>query len=102
MIIYNVTCNVEQDISEEWMKWMSKVHIPEVMATGIFLSAQVNKVITGNDDGETYAIQYNCDSMKDLHLYQVKFAPALQEKHSKKYGTKVIAFRTLLQVVSNF
>lgn len=101
MIIYNVTCNVEQEISYEWLKWMTEIHIPEVMDTGIFFSSQINKVLSG-DDGETYAIAYTCESMKDLHKYQVNFAPMLQQKHTDRYGTKVVAFRTLLEVVSKF
>tara|TARA_X000000368_G_scaffold217440_1_gene171597 strand:- start:45 stop:353 length:309 start_codon:yes stop_codon:yes gene_type:complete len=102
MIIYNVTCNVEQEISAEWLKWMKEIHIPELMDTGIFISSQINKVLSGDDGGETYAIAYTCESMKDLHKYQVNFAPMLQQKHTDRYGTKVVAFRTLLEVVSKF
>ena len=102
MIIYNVTCNVDQEISDEWLKWMKEIHIPEVMDTGIFISSQINKVLTGDDGGETYAIAYTCESMKDLHKYQLNFAPMLQQKHTDRYGNKVVAFRTLLEVVSKF
>ncbi len=102
MIIYNVTCHVEQKISVEWLKWMQEIHIPEVMDTGIFFSSQINKVLSRDDGGETYAIAYTCESMKDLHNYQINFAPILQQKHTERYGTKVVAFRTLLEVVSKF
>lgn len=102
MIIYNVTCNVEQEISDEWLKWMIEIHIPEVMDTGIFVSVQINKVLSIDDSGETYAIVYSCESMKDLHKYQVKFAPMLQQKHTDRYGTKVVAFRTLLEEIRKF
>ena len=102
MIIYNVTCNVEQEISVEWLKWIQEIHLPEVMDTGIFISSQINKILSGDDGGETYAIAYTCESMKDLHKYQVNFATMLQQKHTDRYGTKVVAFRTLLEVVSKF
>ena len=59
-------------------------------------------VLSGDDGGETYAIAYTCESMKDLHKYQVNFAPMLQQKQTDRYGTKVVAFRTLLEVVSKF
>ena len=36
MIIYNVTVSVEESIKKDWLTWMQDVHIPEVMATGIF------------------------------------------------------------------
>ena len=72
------------------------------MDTGIFVSVQINKVLSIDDSGETYAIVYSCESMKDLHKYQVNFAPMLQQKHTDRYGTKVVAFRTLLEEISEF
>tara|TARA_B110000444_G_C18725792_1_gene540787 strand:- start:209 stop:517 length:309 start_codon:yes stop_codon:yes gene_type:complete len=102
MIIYNVTCNVELSISKEWLIWMKEIHILEVMECGIFSSVQINKVITNNDDGISYAIQYVCSTMKDLHNYQVNFASEFQQKHIDRYGDKVISFRTILEVIANF
>ena len=102
MIIYNVTCNVENQIAEEWMYWMKEVHIPEVMKCGIFTVCQINKVLISNEEGETFAVQYSCPTMKDLHNYQVNYSPSLQKKHSERYGTKVVAFRTLLEVIEKF
>ena len=102
MIIYNVTCNVETQIAEEWMNWMKEVHIPEVMKCGIFTVCKINKVLISNEDGETFAVQYSCPTMKDLHNYQVNFSTSLQKKHSDRYGTKVVAFRTLLEVIEKF
>jgi len=102
MIIYNVTCNVETQIAEEWMNWMKEVHIPEVMKCGIFTVCQINKVLISNEEGETFAVQYSCPTMKDLHNYQVNFSTSLQKKHSDRYGTKVVAFRTLLEVIEKF
>ena len=102
MIIYNVTCSVDPSVSEDWLQWIKDVHIPDVMECGIFKKAQINKVLSEKERGITYAIQYSCETMKDLHHYQVNFAPQLQKKHIKKYGDKVVAFRTLLEVVEKF
>ena len=102
MIIYNVTVSVEKSIITDWLNWMQQVHIPEVMATGIFSKSQINRVMVQGDSGDTYAIAYTCDSMKDLHQYQVKFAAELQKKHVARYGEKAVAFRTLMEVVQEF
>ena len=102
MIIYNVTVSVEESIKADWLTWMQDVHIPEVMATGIFSKSQINRVMVQGDSGDTYAIAYTCESMKDLHKYQVKFAPELQKKHVARYGEKAVAFRTLMEVVQEF
>ena len=102
MIIYNVTCNVENEILQDWLQWMVEIHIPDVMQTGFFLEANINKVISSNDDGTTYAIAYSCESMKKLHEYQLKFSAELQKKHMERYGEKVVAFRTILELIRKF
>jgi len=102
MIIYNVTVSVEKSVKEDWLKWMQEVHIPEVMATGVFLKSQINRVMVQGDSDNTFAIAYTCESMKDLHQYQVKFAPELQKKHVARYGEKAVTFRTLMEVIQEY
>jgi hypothetical protein len=102
MIVYNVTVSVEESIKKDWLKWMQDVHIPEVMATGIFSKSTINRVIVQGDSDSTFAIAYTCKTMKDLHQYQVKFSPELQQKHAARYGAKAVAFRTLMEVIQEF
>ena len=103
MIIYNVTINIEESISHEWLYWIQKTHIPEVMKTGIFISAKMTRVMIEEQmGGITYSIQYLCESKSKLDEYQVQFAPKLQEKHTQKFRGKFVAFRTLLEVINDF
>jgi len=102
MIIYNVTVSVEESISNDWLEWMKSVHIPEVMACGIFIKAQINRVFSEGDSNYTYAIAYQCASMKDLHKYQINFAAELQKKHISRYNDKVVAFRTVMEIIEEF
>ncbi|MFY8191068.1 MAG: DUF4286 family protein, partial [Bacteroidia bacterium] len=59
MIIYNVTINVEDSIHQEWLAWMQEKHLAEVMATGMFSSYKMLKLLSRQEDetGTTYAIQ---------------------------------------------
>ena len=102
MIIYNITVNVDESIAEEWLRWMQEIHIPEVMNTGFFLKSQINRVITQNDTGNTFAIAYTCPSMSYLHKYKINFADELQQKHVSRYGDKAVAFRTLMEVIKQY
>ena len=102
MIIYNVTVSIEESIKKDWLNWMNTDHIPEVMATGLFTKAQINRVIIKGDSNSTFAIAYTCPSMKDLHQYQIKFAHELQQKHVARYGDKAVAFRTIMEVIEEF
>ena len=102
MIIYNVTVSVEANVKNDWLNWMKTKHIPEVMDCGIFTKAQINRVIVQADSNDTFAIAYTCLSMKELHQYQIKFAPELQKKHNERFEEKAIAFRTIMEVIEEF
>lgn len=100
MILYNVTVNIDNSVKEDWLEWMQLIHIPEVMATGLFVSNQIARLINEEDNGgTTYAVQYMARTMEDLNTYQRDFAPALQLDHAKRYKDKFVAFRSMLEIV---
>ena len=100
MILYNVTVKIDLDIHDEWLHWMKYVHIPEVMMTGKFKRHRILRLMEEHsDEGITYAIQYEADSMEDIMSYQSDHAPALQKDHSQRYEGKFVAFRSLLKEV---
>jgi len=100
MIIYNVTVNIENSVSAEWLNWMQQKHIPEVMATGMFVDHRILRLIGDEETGgTTYAIQYSAKTMDDYQRYRTEFAPALQKDALDHFGDKFTAFRTLLETV---
>jgi len=99
MIVYNVTLSVDQAVHEEWLDWMKTTHIPDVMATGLFLDSRIHKVLVDDGDSVTYAIQYTCADMATYERYRDQHAPRLQVPMRERYGDRVAAFRTLLEVV---
>jgi len=102
-IIYNVTVKISESVELEWLDWMKKVHIPDVMDTACFESAQIQRIIKQDDDGgHSYAIQYLCPSMKILHGYQVHHAQRLQKEHNEKFEGHYAAFRTLMQLIETY
>ncbi|MBS1544888.1 MAG: DUF4286 family protein [Bacteroidetes bacterium] len=99
MLIYNVTSGVDKDIEQEWLAWMKETHIPEVMKTQMFVSFRIYKVLSAEEDSISYAVQYAARSLDQLEAYLDQFAPKLREDVQKKFGSKVVSFRTLLQEV---
>ncbi|MEX0967592.1 MAG: DUF4286 family protein [Bacteroidia bacterium] len=98
MIIYNVTVQVEDEIKEDWLKWMQEKHIPAVMATGRFREHRIFEMLTHKQAGhQAYAIQYVAKSMEDYEEYQRDYAPTLQQEHRDRYGDSAIGFRTLMK-----
>ncbi len=98
MFIYNVTVNVDDRIRLDWLQWI-KPHIKEVLATGRFTNARLTQVLAEEGDGTTYAIQYTAESRANLNAYYELDAPKLREDGRKKFGDKLLAFRTELFVI---
>lgn len=101
MILYNVTVNIDSDVEEDWVVWMRETHIPEVMSTGFFTEHRLMKMLSEATDetGKTYAVQYMAESLDQLETYLNTVATKLQKASIVRYGTKMAAFRTVLEDV---
>ncbi len=98
MIVYNVTNSVDKQVAEEWISWMRDVHIPEVLKTGMFTQYKILKVLNHEDEHTfSYAVQYFAASMELVEEYLQKHAPHLRAEVQKRYGERVVAYRTLLE-----
>ncbi|WP_430410490.1 DUF4286 family protein [Kordia sp.] len=101
MYIYNVTINVDDSIHAAFLTWI-ETHIPEVIATGKFTNARLVQVLVKEEIGTTYAVQYTATSQDALEAYYKEDAPKLREEGLKKFGDKMLAFRTELKVIKDF
>ncbi len=100
MYIYNVTINVQEDIHDDWVKWMKNEHIPDMLETGKFSKALMTKVMVKEPmGGITYSIQYTTETREKLQQYYQENAEELRGK-SKAFEGKFVAFRTELEVIS--
>lgn len=100
MYLYNVTVNIDSDIEEDWIQWMKTVHIPEILATGLFVENKIFRLLhEPHNEGSTYSVQYFVDSLANLDTYLNEHAPALAAKHNERYRNKHVAFRTVLEHV---
>ena len=98
MIVYSVTVTIDPLIEQDWTNWMNEVHIPDVMATGYFSEAHLQRMVEPAPEmGLTYNVQYLCENMEKFHEYQEKAAPALQKDHTERYKDRFVAFRTILE-----
>lgn len=101
MLIYNVTTKVAWPAQEAWVKWMLDIHIPEVIGTGCFEKHQFVKILEIDEaDGPTFAIQYYTASMAKYEEYQKKYRPALKQEMIEKWGSQIISFNSLMELIS--
>jgi ABC-type ATPase with predicted acetyltransferase domain len=100
MYIYNVTINVQEEIHDQWIKWMKEEHIPEMLDTKKFKKALMTRVLVEEPmGGITYSVQYTTESKAMLEKYYEENAEEMRSK-SKKFEGKFVAFRTELEVIT--
>lgn len=102
MILYNVTVSIDENIQDDWLKWMRETHIPDVMATQCFIESRLSRVHGDEEGGVTYAISYVAESQEQYDKYVEKHAVTLQQDHSARYNGKFAAFRTMLSIIEEF
>jgi len=98
MIIYNVTVKVEADVSRDWVKWMKEEHMPELMATGLFVESRLCRLLEQDEtEGVTYVAQYFCDTIEYYNTYISEHAQKMRDKGFARFGGKFAAFRTVME-----
>ena len=100
MIIYSVTITIAGSIESEWVDWMNRVHVPDVLRTGCFLECRTYKAVGSEGEDPVYVLQYQCRSVEEYHRYRDNFAPALQKEHSERFAGRFRGSRQLLEEVA--
>jgi hypothetical protein len=100
-LVYNVTIAVSEDIRDEWLEWMREVQIPKVLESGLFTSARLMRVHAFERDALTYCVQYLAENRKNYDEFQKEYAPAIDAKHTKRFGDAATTFSTVLEVLEN-
>lgn len=101
MIIYNVTVAIDAAKEAEWLQWMQKTHIPEMLQTGCFTQARMHKVLHSADENghPSYAVQYHLHNRSLLETYYQQYADKLRDRAFAAFGNQFIAVRTELEEV---
>ncbi len=100
-IVYNVTIKVDPQIEEQWIDWQKNVHIPEVMATGLFSDHKFFRLLEQDEaDGITYVTQYFSPSIDNYKKYIDEFAALLNEKAVAKWNHQFVSFHSVMKIVN--
>jgi hypothetical protein len=100
MIILNETIIIDEAIQAEWLQWMGSVYIPGVMATGYFNSHRVLTVVNSPNEGITYCLQFETDSLDYYYEYQQGIGVKLKNAHFKQFENRFVQFETIMQLVN--
>jgi len=100
MVILNETIIIDTDVHADWLNWVKAVHIPAVLATGYFNSHRILQVLSSPNEGFTYCVQYDTDSLEQCNTYLDNVAGHLKNNHLKKFENKLVLFESIMQQVN--
>ncbi len=95
MIKYIVNIKIDSSVKDVWLEWMRGKHIPDVMNTGLFQSAQLLED-TEDESGCSFSVHYTCDNFEKFEKYRREYALALQDEHTERFKGKFEAMRRIL------
>ncbi|MEO0897396.1 MAG: DUF4286 family protein [Bacteroidota bacterium] len=101
MIIYSETISLDRGIEQDWLQWMKKVYIPQVMETELFESNSMMKLLDPivDDQMVTYNVQYACLSMAILRKFEREHQSNFNNAHKSRYGNRFVSFQTILEKI---
>ena len=91
---YNVRVTVSDDLAERFAGYMRSKHIPDVLATGKFASAEIAR-----SDGGTFLVSYLAGSGSDLDEYLKLHTESLREAFSREFPFEVNVEREIFEVL---
>jgi len=99
MIVYNDTYIIEDSTAPAWLKYMTETHIPAIMATGCFTSHKLLTVIDSPNEGVTYCVQFNADTIEQFNDYYNNHLYNFQELHQERFAERFVMFNTLMRTI---
>jgi len=99
MIIYSITFAIEDGIEQEWISYMKEEYIANIMEIGLFNDFRFAKTHPVSDVDTAYNIQFRCESLTHLELFEKQHASEIDEKMVEKYKGKFGSFRMVLEEV---
>lgn len=100
MLIFNTTFLVSDNAHGAWLKWVREQHIPFMLESNYFTHPQVARVITSDKDaGTSFSVQFRIRDMRTLKLWNQEYSAAFQENCAQQFGTEVLFFTTVLEMV---
>lgn len=82
MVAYEVTTLLKDpSVAARFSRWMSEEHIPQVMATGCFLAAELAQL-----GADQFRSRYVAATRADLDRYLAEHTAALRDHFAQEFG----------------
>lgn len=100
MFLFNITFNIQPNISQQWLKWMKANFVPAVMQTKLPRKSTILKLLTEIENtGATYSFQFHFKSMEDFLNFEFNHKEQILDRHDMLFRGKFVQFSTLLEEI---
>jgi hypothetical protein len=96
-VTYEVTATVDTDVCSDYERFMTDTHIPEMIATGNFVSATL-----GRSEPGRYRVRYEAKDRAALERYLTSDAPTVRKHFVERFPTGVELSREEWEIVAAF
>ncbi len=97
MVSYEVTVDVSPDLVDQYIAYMLIRHVPDLMATGCFLSAEFAQAGTSR-----FRQRYVAFSREDLDRYLAEHAVRLREDFARHFPAGTALTREVWDVLKRW
>lgn len=89
-VTYEVAARVEPALAEQFEQYMRERHLPEVVQTGCFVHAILERAGAG-----AYRVTHHAASQSELDRYLTQHAPALRDRFAARFPSGIVLERTI-------
>ena len=102
MILYNVTCNVTQEVENQWLEWVD-LQLNNISKSEKICGISILKINTNISTGEVvYAIQYQIRDHNKLENFLNNEDKTLKDRINMDFGDAVIHFSSQLEIINKY
>lgn len=100
MLLYNITINIDKELSNKWLNWMKQDYLIAAKETGLLQESRVMQLLFQEHmEGITYSVQLYFENQSKLDLYKSKHEDQIHQTLYKEFPQKFVEFKTLLEEV---
>ena len=102
MILYNVTCNVAQEVENQWLVWID-LQLNKISKSEKISGISILKLNTNISTEEVvYAIQYQIRDHNTLENFLNNEDKTLKDRINMDFGDAVIHFSSQLEIINKY
>ncbi len=100
MIIFNTTFHVEDEVCEDYIRFMKDIYIRQAASGGFLHQPRFARIHAQHEEnGTSYSLQFKVKNIDTLNHWFATEGQILQKRLTETFGNKAVGFVTLLEEI---